>query len=236
MRAMRAMRRDGTLSRVQAISGLAFFVFAAGHFANTMVAAIGADVYDGFQARARALYQFPVIEIGLFLALTVHIVAAVLAARARRGQPRATGADRIHRYAGRILALAIVGHVVCTRGPSLLADVTPGFSGIAYTIVQLPAVSYPYFALLIACGLLHAGYGAWKAVRTLTDRPAAAPPRALTLALVAAIGVSWLGILGLGGRLYAIDDPANSKFAALVQRLLSGDRTRNHEVIGNVEH
>lgn len=216
------MRRGGTVAGVQAISGLAFFVFAAGHFVNTMAAALGADAYDGFQARARVLYQSPIIEIGLFAALTVHIVAAVLAMRARRGQPRATGAGRVHRYAGRILALAIVGHVACTRGPSLLADVYPGFSGIAYTIIQLPAVSYPYFALLIACGILHAGYGAWKAVGALAGRSAVAPPRALTIALVAGIGLSWLGILGLGGRLYAIEDPANGRFAALVQRLLSG--------------
>jgi succinate dehydrogenase/fumarate reductase cytochrome b subunit len=213
------MNRAGKLGRAQAISGLVFLVFAAAHFANTAAAAFSAELYDRFQARARALYQYPVIELGLLIALAVHVAAGVATMRASRGQPHATGADRLHRYAGRILGLAILGHVAVTRGPSLLADVHPGFAGIAYSIVRLPAVSYPYFALLIGCGILHAGYGAWKAVRALGGRAViASPPRALMAALVAGIALAWLGILGLGGELYAIPDPGQGQFAGLVER------------------
>ena len=87
--------------------------------------------------------------------------------------------------------------------------------------MRLPAVSYPYFALLIGCGILHAGYGAWKAVRARGGQAViASPPRALTAALVAGIALAWLGILGLGGRLYAIRNPGQGRFAALVERYL----------------
>lgn len=213
------MHRVDRIGRAQAVSGLVFLVFAAAHFANTMLAAFSAELYDAFQARARALYQVPVIEVGLLLALAVHVVAGVAAMRARRGQPPATGADRLHRHAGRFLGIAILGHVACTRGPSLLAGVHPEFAGIAYTITRLPAVSYPYFALLIACGVWHAGHGARKAVHAITGRAERAPrSRVWAAGLGLGIALAWLGILGLGGRLYPIRDPAHSRFAALVER------------------
>jgi len=229
--------RKTTLARVQAASGLAFFAFASVHFVNTMLAAVSRELYDGFQSRARILYQHPIVEIALFATLFVHIATGVLSARrfpvvSSSGEGRDGGeqpSHRWHRYAGRALAIVILGHVAATRGPSLLAGVHPGFIGIAYTIMKWPAVSYPYFAALIACGIFHGGYGAWKAVGTLQGKGEAAPlPKSpfagraiLVVALVLAVGLSWLGILGLGGRLYAIEDPGRSRFAVLVEGLLS---------------
>jgi len=204
-----------TLARVQAATGLAFFAFAAVHFANTMLAAVSREAYDAYQAHARAIYQNPLVEIALFATLFIHIGAGVLSARARRGTPPAGGLDRWHRYTGRALAIVILGHVAATRGPSLLAGVHPGFLGIAYTIGKWPVISYPYFAALIACGILHAGIGAWKALRSVPV------PRVVAAALVTTIAACWLGILGLGGRLYSIDDPGHSRFAVLLEGLLS---------------
>jgi hypothetical protein len=40
-------------------------------------------------------------------------------------------------------------------------------------------------------------------------------------AVIVGIAVAWMGVLGLGGKLYAIRDPARSAFAALVERIIA---------------
>lgn len=57
--------RERRWGRAQAASGLAFGVFAAVHLVNQWLAPLGPETYDGFQTAARAVYQQPVVEIGL---------------------------------------------------------------------------------------------------------------------------------------------------------------------------
>lgn len=74
---------DGRLARLQAISGMAFGLFAAIHLVNTWLALGGPALYDGFQQVVRGVYQYFVIEALLLLALIVH--AAIGIARLRAG-------------------------------------------------------------------------------------------------------------------------------------------------------
>ena len=93
--------------RAQAFSGVVFGIFLAAHLINTWLAAVGATYYDGFQSAARTVYQHPVLELIILVALGVHIAAAVVRwitePKARAGSPgseRKGARRRWHRAAG----------------------------------------------------------------------------------------------------------------------------------------
>lgn len=207
------------LPRVQAASGLAIALFVAPHLLNTMLAAVSGELYDAFQLRARAVYQHPIAEVSLLLALIIHITTSALRARSRKGRPAA----RLPRYAGWFLAAVIFGHIAFTRGPSLLAGVHPGFLGVAYAVQKFPALSYPYFAALILALCVHGVRGVQVAIAVLRGRPSA-PSSAQRLGSYVATGalvmLGWLGILGFGARLYRTPDPERGDFAKLVRPYL----------------
>jgi len=78
-----------SLRRVQAASGLVFFLFASLHLLNTALGALGPDACNGFQRSLRRVYQHPALELGLVLApLVVHVAASVAC---MRGRPRSVG-------------------------------------------------------------------------------------------------------------------------------------------------
>jgi succinate dehydrogenase/fumarate reductase cytochrome b subunit len=206
------------LLRVQAVSGLVFLAFVLVHDVNTMAAVAGEQAYDGYQASARSVYQWPGVELLLvFAPLLVHVVAGVLRLKAngfRRGG--ASLRQRLHRYTGWFLLAVIVGHVVAVRGASLLFDVFPGFAGLSFSIWWVPWMFYPYYLLLGWCGWFHGLNGLCIALRVLGRR---APgwlrdDRSFAVLMSVSGVVFLLAVLAIGRH----DDPTDNDYARLWER------------------
>ncbi len=213
-------RREQRLARVQAISGLLFLLFASLHLVNTMLAAHSAAAYNGFQRALRPIYQFPPLEIGLVLApLLVHVVAGVR--RLRGGPSPRTWRARLHRWSGVFLLVVIFGHIAAVRGASFFAGVYPEFEGLSFSLWLVPYLFYPYYMTFAVAALYHGLNGAYLALGILGVRV----PRVLRtgfgfwvpVATGAALAV--VGVLGMGGWLYAVD-PTAGDAARLAERLL----------------
>ena len=208
-----------TLTRIQAGSGSVFSIFAILHLMNTTLAALGPGVYDGYQSTLRPLYQYPAVELlGLALPLSIHVAAAVvrwrrLGFRFRERSLR----SRLHSLSGVYLLLVITGHVVATRGPSLMLGFDPGFAGLAFSLWWQPLVFYPYYLIFSLSALYHTANGLLLALGTF-GRPAPSSWRRgpgfwVPLAAMALLLV--LGVLGLGGQLYDIHDPTDNDYARM---------------------
>ncbi len=205
-----------TLVRTQAVSGLLFSLFLLVHLTNTALAVIGPGAYDRFQTVARGVYQWPLLEVSLIAALTVHVIAGILRIRARpSSKSKPPLRLRLHRYAGYFLALFVFGHIAATRLPALLADAPPFFGGVSFSLHFMPWVFGPYYAMLGICGLYHGFYGIPVALAALGLQAPRSIRRGpgfwIPVAAGAAIVVT--ALLGFGGFLYPIPDPFDNDFA-----------------------
>jgi succinate dehydrogenase/fumarate reductase cytochrome b subunit len=222
-----ARATDRAWRRAQAISGLALTLFVSIHLLNTMLAAIP-GAYDPFQRVVRLAYQSPAIEVLLvFLPLAVHLTAGVRSL-AKRRTPTATAQlrTRLHRYAAWFLLLAIVGHVIATRGSSLFYGVYLGEIGLRFSLAWLPWFFIPYYALLGVAGVFHAAQGVPVALGILRTRVPAVVTRPSTFwpAVAIATFAVVLGVAGLAGWIYEQHgDPFQSEFAQLYRRLTGLD-------------
>lgn len=205
--------------RAQAGSGIALTLFASVHLLNTMLAAIP-GAYDPFQRIVRRAYQSRVIEVLLvFVPLLVHIVAGVRAFVKRRTRTAAAPLrTRLHRYAAWYLLLVITGHVIATRGASLVYGVYPEFVGLQFSIAWLPWMFIPYYAVFGVAGVYHVTHGVPIALGLLKRRVPSVLTRPLTfwaVVVIASIG-ALLGVAGIAGWLYTSDaDPFASDYAQI---------------------
>jgi len=212
------------LARVQAVSGLVFFVFAVLHLTNTVAAAFGPSVYNGFQRVVRPLYQSLGGELLLVaVPLFVHMAAGIARMRMRKGPTaKANLRTRLHRYAGWFLLVFILGHVAATRGPSLLLGIYPEFEGVSYSFVIAPYWFYPYYVVLGLAGVYHALSGLSLGVGTLGVK---VPPRlrqgwGFWAPIGAASTLVLVGVLGLAGVLFETPDATQHPFSLLGRELL----------------
>ena len=235
MTTTRPVRAAGLRVRLQAASGVLVAVFVGLHLLNTFLLALSFAAYDAMQASLRAVYQHPLVEALLMLAIAVHMacgVGGMLArrrARARpatlqeaalsaRGAPAQPGAAvRWQRRAGWFLLAFVGGHVVATRGASLWFDVFPGAEGLGFTMAFMPAYFYPYYFLLGLAGLYH-GVAGIDAVLARARAGVRITPFVRPITLVGAFALV-AALLGAGGVLYATPDPWANDYAALVLRL-----------------
>jgi succinate dehydrogenase/fumarate reductase cytochrome b subunit len=215
--------RERRWGRIQAISGLLFGIFAALHLVNQMLAPAGPETYDTVQRAIRPFYQNPLIELGVvILPLGVHVVAGFRRLWLRGFRGRGGGwRMRLHRITGAYLLLVIFGHVVATRGPSLILDIYPEFAGVAFSLMWMPWIFYGYYAMLSFSGIYHGANGLLLATRSLGWRKGPATPGRLGfwLPVGSATALLWLAILAFGGQLFPIPDPSESQAALLVQEL-----------------
>lgn len=221
-----ATSRARAWARVQAVSGLLFGLFALVHLVNTALAALGPAVYDGFQRALRPVYQYPLVELGLVLTpLLVHMLAAIVRVRMRRGTRAPTAARaRLHRYAGYFLMLFILGHVAATRVPPVFYDVGIDFMGLAFTFQFLPQWFYVYYPLLALAGLTHLWIGVPLALGMLGLRVPHGFSRGPTLWLPLTVAslLVLLGVAGLGGLLFPVPADLSALPFAQLLRGLSG--------------
>lgn len=204
------------LLRIQVLSGLVFSAFLAFHLFNQALAVLGPDTYNGAQGAFRVAYQAPVLELlGVVVPLLVHMAVGVV--RVARGfrQPAGSWRQRLHRYSGRFLLLVVVGHMVATRGPSLLKGVFPGFEGVGFTFQFMPAYFWPYYTLLALSGWYHLVHGLSTAATTLRWNRLTALSRPVVFRSVVGLGCVALvaGIVRFG-----VDprDLMNGPYARLV--------------------
>jgi succinate dehydrogenase / fumarate reductase cytochrome b subunit len=225
---MEELRSAGSaqrLARIQAVSGLLFSLFLLIHLTNTGLALRGGAAYDAFQRMFRPIYQHPLIELGVIaLPLIVHVWAGVQRMRARKGQvARANLRTRLHRYSAYYLLVFIVGHVLATRGPSLMRGVYPEFGGVAWAFQVAPYWFFPYYTLLALAGLYHSVHGAHIALGVLGVRS----PRLLRkgagfwLPVGSAALLLFLAVLSFGGFMYAVPDESAHPFAQLGSSVLA---------------
>lgn len=210
---------DLTLRRAQAVSGIALTLFASVHLLNTMLAAIP-GAYDPFQRVVRQAYQSPALEVLLvFLPMFVHVAVGVRSFLKRRARTvDAPLRTRLHRYAAWYLLLVMAGHVLATRGASLVYGVYPEFVGLQFAVAWLPWFFVPYYALLGVAGVFHAAQGVpvalgilQKHVPSVVTRPSTFWPVALAAALATTVGVA-----GIAGWLYSTAaDPFASDYAQI---------------------
>lgn len=204
------------LGQIQAISGLAFSAFALVHLSNTALAALGPELYNGFQSSVRSVYQWPPLELALAASLVVHVASGALRMRGRRGSTaRPPLRLRLHRYAAYYLAIFVFGHAAATRLPALLADAPPFFGGVSFSLHFMPWFFYPYYALLGIAGLYHLVYGVPVALGVLGIRAPRVIRRGPGFWIPVSAGATLivLALLGFGGALYEIDDPFDNDFA-----------------------
>ena len=217
---------DAQLLRVQCVTGALFGLFVLVHLANLAAAPLGADAYNSFQRAARAVYQFPLVEIGMLGVLLVHFACAILrivrAGFRRRQQSRRA---RLHRYTGYFLMVVIVGHTAATRGVSLVIGSFPEFEGLSFSLWWMPAIFYPYYTLLALCGLFHAING-FVIASSVLGRPLPGVLRrgvGFWFATAAAALLMLAGTPALGGHLFPIEDPRDNDFARFYSELEAVD-------------
>lgn len=181
-------------------------LFVSLHLLNAASAAAGPTAYALLQRALRVMYQFPLVELGLVLGLGLHVVAGIALMRQRRAPLMTTGTTspllRAHRIAGRFLALVIIGHVIATRGPSLIWGVPLEFDGVALSMLVMPLVYVPYYMALGIAGVVHGVIGVAMSFPGLVRHPALRP------VIVVIGGAVIAGVLGFAGVLVDIDERA----------------------------
>jgi len=200
-------------ARLQALSGLAFGAFLAAHLATTLAAAFGPETFTSVQHTLRRLYQWPVLEIALVLALLVHVGAGLAG---WRGLSAGTGRRRrLHRASAVLLLLFVFGHMAATRGVTLWSGADAGFGAVSFSLHWLPAWFVPYYLVLGAAGLYHGWYGALTALQRLGGTGAGRLRASKGFWWPVALGIPALALAlaGFGGWLYAIPDPFHNDFA-----------------------
>ena len=197
-----------------------------------MLAALGPAVFDAAQGQLRAVYQVAPIEVALVGApLLLHIVTSVWRGvrRRRLGQPQPRAVrTRLQRYSAVVLLVFIVGHVVATRGASLVYEVWPGFDAIAFTMLWVPAYFFPYYALFAVAALYHLIHGLTVALPRLGVRRMGRLRDGRVVMGLAVVGGVLL-LLGVAGFAGAFDDEArgraiDSRYARLLEELGLADR------------
>lgn len=206
------------LKQVQAGTGIFFAGFVILHLTNTWLAALGPGAYDGMQEILRMVYQFAPVEGLLLSVLLVHAVSGVVRIVREPKRLLSTHA-KLHRYTGFFLLFVIGGHVLAVRGPSWFFGIYPGFEGLAFSIDYLPAVFYPYYFLLGVAGFYHAANGACLALTRFGWRVHPGPYVRYATGVSSVMMV--LALLGLGGVLFDVGDPAQGSFAQFALGVIS---------------
>lgn len=143
------------------------------HLFNATMAVNGEEAYNATIQTLRHVYQTPVAEAGLALTLVVHILVGGILHWKRdrfgfKSAPTAPWVTRIHRWAGSLLSVMILGHVSGTRLNSLTGVNKLDDFGHMHIFFRLaPHFALPYFFLYVVTAVLHMYIGIAKAIESL---------------------------------------------------------------------
>jgi hypothetical protein len=213
----------GSWKKLQAASGLTFGCFLIGHLVCHYSLSFGWDIAIGNLHRFRAVYQHPIVEVGLLLATVLHMVSNTVIilnrgkvdAKVKKdgGQEPAAGSLELkgHRYTGFFLSFAIFGHVGATRIASLFILRDPSeydYSFLVKANELVPMnVFHTYIALFGMAGGWHLIYGTRSALATLKGSSVFGKPFPLMLKPLALLNHILIisAVLALSGYYYKVD-------------------------------
>jgi len=198
---------------VMAVTGAVMVLFLVGHMAGNLKSFFGAESFNSYAAFLRTMGEpiFPyrtlltVVEIGLVVAVGLHMWAAIsLARRARKARPVKYAAKRksrangyaVHtmRYGGVIIALFVVYHLLdltfgaanpAGAGSTPYERLVEGFAPSRWWVTL-------FYVFAVGMAGLHLRHGLWSAFQTL----GLASSRGYRALKAAATGVSALLVIG----------------------------------------
>lgn len=196
------MVSTATLKKGSAASGLVFGVFLTMHLLSSYSLTFGMETANNNLRLFRKIYQNPVFEVTLLLALLTHIASnttlyirrqKIDSASKKEGgkEPAGTLELKAHRYAGNFLFVAVFGHVAFTRlAPLFLLDDPSQYD---YTFITHASNLFGklffggYLVLFGMAGGWHLIYGTRSAIATLSGSSIVGKPFPFALKPVAAI-------------------------------------------------
>jgi Succinate dehydrogenase/Fumarate reductase transmembrane subunit len=179
------------LKKISAASGLYFGVFLIMHLVSHYSAIFGIDYAMKNMTLFRRIYQNPAFEIGLFIALVVHMISNTMiymhrqkierraskfkknddASTTTKIEPPGTFELKGHRYTGYFLSIAVIGHVSATRIVPFFILKDPSQFDYTFATYAQKAIFGPIFSVyLILLGMAggwHLIYGTRSAIVTL---------------------------------------------------------------------
>ena len=219
---------DARLQRVQGASGLVFGAFLAQHLVtNSVISLMGASDYNHFVTLARAVYQHPMVEVGILGSIVVHLGASVgrwvCQRKFRAQQPKATVAAAAavkarHAAASEAgLPPSVLPTFLRTRdglhrasgyylatfiAGHVIATRVPKlpshmFEFVAFPVWRLQYFFVPYYGLLAASGAAHLLIGAPRAARTATGGRLQPKPVPVRVVQVLAVAAGIGALVGL---------------------------------------
>jgi succinate dehydrogenase/fumarate reductase cytochrome b subunit len=224
-----------SLKKVSAASGLFFGAFLVLHLISHYTLLFGIDAANDTLRLFRKVYQNPVFEVALLVALLAHMASNTLIYLKRRNADAAAFSSkkdgnppapvslelRGHRLAGYFLAASIFGHVAVTRLAPLWLLEDPSqydYGFIAHASNLFGAFFAAYVALLGMAGGWHLIYGTRSALATLKGTSVTGTPFPFALKPVAAISHVLVvnAVLALAGFYSAIDTETKADLHAKV--------------------
>lgn len=146
-------------SLVQAHRTLAAFllVFIAVHFATHFAATQSVAAQESTRQSFSAIYQFPLVEIALVLALLTQVVLGIQLLRQIAKRKRKDVWHRLQFWSGLYLAFFIINHTAAAVITRLLIGLDTNFYWAAGTLVLTP-LKYgfaPYYILAVSALFAH---------------------------------------------------------------------------------
>jgi hypothetical protein len=184
------MVSTGSLKKISAASGLYFGVFLIMHLISHYSLYFGMERAMKNMVLFRKVYQNPVFELGLIVALISHYVSNTMiylhrkkieekSAKLKKNDGAVTPTASIkgdlelkaHRYTGYFLSLAVIGHVSATRVAPFFVLSDPSQFDYSFATYAQKKIFGPifgvYLSLLGMAGGWHLLYGTRSAIVTL---------------------------------------------------------------------
>jgi succinate dehydrogenase/fumarate reductase cytochrome b subunit len=204
------------LAKIQALTGLLFSIFLALHLSNTILAAVGVEIYTRYQVFLQGFYQHPVIETLLVgIPLVVHATIGTYLLVINRGSKRSFSfKQQLHSWAGIFLLVFLFGHIAATRGIGILIGSSIGFEGISFSLWWMPGYFYPYYLLLFMAGLYHGFNGFFLATKRIGFRIDIKYLSRLRYCVMSLGAIFILiALMAFNGVLFEIEDPVDNDYA-----------------------
>ena len=197
------MPSSADLKKVQALSGLFMAIYVVMHLTNHYTLNISYDAADKLMMRFRNIYQNPLFEMTFFGAMAAHYYSnyQIYTRRSKLDTKKKKNDDanktlkvspelKAHRYAGYLLSIFVVVHVIAVRlTPLVYFDNAQDFD---YTFAAAAIDFFPfhsftvYYIVLGMAGGWHLIYGTRAALVTLQGKSATGTAFPIPLKMVAA--------------------------------------------------
>ena len=173
------------LVKTQALSGSVFSTFSLGHLVGHALANYRFELANKALYAFREFYQYsPLMELGLLGgSLLIHVTSSLLIKRSREARQQLAAKKKnddytesiggstdvyLHRQAGFLLGLSIVGHVTAVRVAPLFLFQDASLIDLTYVTRTAQKFSYvfiPYYCLFVSAAFYHSVYGVAKTLK-----------------------------------------------------------------------